>query len=327
MRRAAALAAGVLGPALLAGAGAAASPALSLPVDCTPGATCYVQSHVDRDPGPGAVDYTCGALSYDGHKGVDIRMPTLAAMRAGVDILAAAPGVVTATRANERDGGVAHMTAGRECGNGVVIDHGDGWETQYCHLARRSIGVAVGQSVPQGYVLGRMGLSGMTEFPHLHFSLRKDGAVVDPFDARPAAASCALEDREQLWTPAAAAALAYAPGGVVDAGFAAGPVTIDEVRAGLLTPPIRRDDEALVAWARAYGLSADDEFIVTLVAPDGTEIARNEKGFDRPRAEQMLFAGRKRPDGGWPSGAYVLSAEILRAGASYARETRRIAIE
>ncbi|MEM8752659.1 MAG: M23 family metallopeptidase [Pseudomonadota bacterium] len=310
--------------AALACAGPAAALELIIPVDCEVGGDCYVQSLVDRDPGPDAVDYTCGSLTYDGHKGVDIRMATLAAMRAGVDVLAAAPGVVKAVRVNEPDAGREGMREGRDCGNGVVIDHGGGWETQYCHLARRSVGVAAGDRVQAGDALGRMGLSGNTEFPHLHFSVRKDGATVDPFDARPASASCELAEEASLWSTAAETALAYAPGGVVDGGFAEGPVELDDVRAGLPTPPLGANAEALVFWSRFYGLRTGDEVRIELTGPGG-EVAANEWRAERPRAEHMLFAGARPPGGGWPAGRYDGEATIIRDGAAYA--ARRFALE
>ena len=69
---------------------AAADPTLSLPIDCVLGETCHIQQFVDRDPGPGAGDFRCGGLSYDGHKGTDFAIPTLADMARGVAVLASA---------------------------------------------------------------------------------------------------------------------------------------------------------------------------------------------------------------------------------------------
>jgi murein DD-endopeptidase MepM/ murein hydrolase activator NlpD len=163
----------------------AAPPRLSLPLACSLGKTCEIQHYVDRDPGPGTRDYRCGPQTYDGHNGIDIRLMDMAAQRRGVNVLAAAAGRV----ARLRDG-VAERVVGQpgaadvntqECGNGVVIDHGDGWETQYCHMARGSVVVKVGQQVAAGAPLGRVGLSGKTEFPHLHLTVRHGAQVVDPF--------------------------------------------------------------------------------------------------------------------------------------------------
>ena len=52
---------------------------LSLPVAFEIGIACNIQNYVDQDPGPGARDYTCGRLTYDGHKGIDFRLPDVSA--------------------------------------------------------------------------------------------------------------------------------------------------------------------------------------------------------------------------------------------------------
>lgn len=59
---------------------------LELPVACEMGTACMVQHYVDQTPGPDAGDYTCGPLTYDGHKGIDIRVAGLPEMRAGVEV-------------------------------------------------------------------------------------------------------------------------------------------------------------------------------------------------------------------------------------------------
>src|SRR5436305_13821183 len=82
----------------LSGPGAAAAFELGWPVNCAAGKTCVVQNYVDSDPGPAARDYHCGGETYQGHDGVDIRIPSVRAMQAGVDVLAAAAGKVARFR-------------------------------------------------------------------------------------------------------------------------------------------------------------------------------------------------------------------------------------
>ena len=128
-----------LAAAILLAAGAppvwaAAAPALALPIACAIGRGCEVQHYVDLDPGPGVRDYHGGRRTYEGHNGVDIRIADMAAQRRGVDVLAAAAGTVLRLRdgvadISVRTQGLAKV-AGQECGNGVVIGHGDGWQTQ-----------------------------------------------------------------------------------------------------------------------------------------------------------------------------------------------------
>ncbi len=50
---------------------------LALPLDCDMTDTCFIQQYLDHDPGPGAIDYTCGPLAYDAHEGTDFALPTL----------------------------------------------------------------------------------------------------------------------------------------------------------------------------------------------------------------------------------------------------------
>ncbi len=66
---------------------------------------------MDHDPGPDAADFTCNGLSYDTHTGTDFALPSLAAMQAGVAVLAAAPGTVAALRDGMPDTGLTPDTA------------------------------------------------------------------------------------------------------------------------------------------------------------------------------------------------------------------------
>ena len=148
-------------PAALANEGAQ-GPRFALPIDCVPGASCFVQNYVDHDPSPAWRDYACGARTYDGHDGTDFRVPSMAAVRAGVAVLAAADGVVAGVRDGMPDVSIRETgkeaVKDRECGNGLVLRHADGWETQYCHLAQGSVAVRRGQTVRAGERLGLVGL-------------------------------------------------------------------------------------------------------------------------------------------------------------------------
>lgn len=63
-------------------------------------------------------------------------------------------------------------------GNLVEIDHGGGLSTRYGHLS--AINVAPGQQVAPGMVVGRVGSTGRSTGPHLHYEVRMDGEAVDP---------------------------------------------------------------------------------------------------------------------------------------------------
>ncbi|WP_304190333.1 M23 family metallopeptidase [Phenylobacterium aquaticum] len=297
----------------------AAAPHLVLPIACQPGRTCEVQNYVDRDPGPGARDWRCGPRTYQAHTGVDIRLPSLAVQRAGVDVLAAAPGTVSRLRDGVADISIraagAPSVAGQECGNGIVISHGDGWETQYCHLAKGSLKVKAGDRVAAGQPIARVGLSGNTEYPHLHLTVRHAGQLIDPFAPDTPIACDPKAPVAGLWTPAAAAQLPYQTGAVLNAGFADRAATNDDVEGGGLATPTAASP-ALLAYVRAIDLLAGDLVRITLVAPDGATLV-DSRGppLDHDKAQWLVFAGKKRPAAGWPRGVYRARYEVTRAGA------------
>jgi len=113
---------------------------LSVPIECDLRTECYIQQYVDHDPSPNASDFTCSNLTYDGHKGTDfgLRDPSLFAR--GVTVVAATNGRIIGRRDGVTDKSYTDADAERvknmECGNGVVIQHENGWQTQYCHLKR-----------------------------------------------------------------------------------------------------------------------------------------------------------------------------------------------
>lgn len=94
------------------------------------------------------------------HTGLDFRGDT------GDPIRATATGTVAHTGWN---GGYGKM---------VEIDHGNGFTTRYAHLS--AVEVKAGQSVRIGQIVGRLGSTGRSTGPHLHYETRVDGDPVDP---------------------------------------------------------------------------------------------------------------------------------------------------
>ncbi len=94
------------------------------------------------------------------HSGMDI------AANEGTAILAPRDGVVTAT-------GDFYFN-----GNTVIVDHGQGYITMYCHLSE--IGVQKGQTLSTGESLGAVGATGRVTGAHLHFGTYLNGNAVDP---------------------------------------------------------------------------------------------------------------------------------------------------
>ncbi len=96
------------------------------------------------------------------HNGVDMAAPS------GSPILAA------------YDGEVVAASYSATMGNYIMIDHGDGLYTVYMHAS--SLLVSQGQMVAKGEQIAKVGSTGRSTGPHLHFTVRKDGNYVSPWN-------------------------------------------------------------------------------------------------------------------------------------------------
>ncbi|WP_442512184.1 peptidoglycan DD-metalloendopeptidase family protein [Novipirellula sp. SH528] len=122
-------------------------------------------------------DFRGGAFQYDGHDAFDIALPNFDRMDDGIPIFAAASGTVIEASDGNFD---REIMANNRPANYVAIDHGSGWVAYYYHLQRDTVAVEVGQSVSKGQMLGLTGSSGFSTDAHLHFSLYRNGSLVEP---------------------------------------------------------------------------------------------------------------------------------------------------
>lgn len=306
-----------LGLALAPSASATTAAALRLPLDCEPGRTCWIVNYVDLDAGKDARDYRCGGLTYDGHKGTDIAILDLAAMATGRAVLAAADGIVERVRdgmpdVSVREGGTDALED-RECGNGVRINHGDRLVTQYCHLRKDSVVVRRGERVHAGQPIGQVGLSGQTEFPHLHVAVYRDGKVVDPFTGRSADLGCG-DALSPLWDPAVRDKLPYLRRQVYNVGLAGEAPVAERARAGSYaqrTPSV--DAPVLALWFEAFGVTAGDRVRLALTGPGGETVLDAVSTVERDAIRVFRWAGKRRRGEPWPPGTYRLSVQIAPA--------------
>ena len=94
----------------------------------------------------------------------------------GIDIGASTGSSITAA-----DGGtVITASYSSSAGNYVVISHGNGLSTVYMHCSK--LLVSEGDTVSKGQTIAKVGSTGYSTGPHLHFGVRKNGSYVDPTD-------------------------------------------------------------------------------------------------------------------------------------------------
>lgn len=292
------------------------TPRFQVPAACELGRHCWVVQYVDHDPSADAADYACGVRTYDGHTGTDFGVRDLTAVRQGVAVVASAPGMVRATRDGMADEIFepkrADQIRSRECGNGVVIDHGEGWETQYCHLRQGSVAVQPGDNVEAGEVIGQIGLSGRTQFPHLEFVLRLHGEFIDPFTGPEPGPGCSAQPGN-LWDDDARDRLAYSPVDIYHAGIAAGVPSEDDVRAGRLNDVVlAATAPALVAWVEIFGARRGDRLVMRVIGPDESTIAHNESVLEKDQIRVFRYLGKRRRGDRWTPGTYRAEITLTR---------------
>jgi len=95
------------------------------------------------------------------HNGIDLRGPS------GTPVYAVTSGVITKAKNNSNG-----------YGNEVLIKHDNGMITQYAHLSK--ISTSYGRKVKKGQLIGKVGSTGVSTGPHLHFGVKKHGKWVNP---------------------------------------------------------------------------------------------------------------------------------------------------
>jgi murein DD-endopeptidase MepM/ murein hydrolase activator NlpD len=140
-------------------------PSLSAPRDPRPGLIQQDGEPVSLGPVSSAFGWRRDPINGQSrfHKGVDIRAAY------GQPVPSVAGGRV--------------VTAGEQGAYGltVVVEHDSGIRTRYAHLS--AVAVTPGESVERGQDLGRVGSSGRSTGPHLHFEVLEDGRPVNPATA------------------------------------------------------------------------------------------------------------------------------------------------
>ena len=314
----------------ITGAHAETKPRFGFPVDCTLGEDCWILSYVDMDAkGGSATDFRCKSRTYDTHKGTDIALRSMAEMRAGVNVLAAKDGKVARIRDGEDDKMKSRKDIdvieeqNKNCGNGIMIDHGQAVFSQYCHLKNGSITVQPGDEVKQGDVIAQIGNSGATEMPHLHISFYWEDAIMDPFTGRTVREGCG-DVKSVMWEQP----IPYQHAALYDGGFLDSPPDFKDIEEGKLTPPeeISSASSAIVFWAAFLGVEEGDLINLSVYTEDGKLALQRNIEQDKTRARQYYTLGKRFRTRNIPAGTYTGIATLKRDGFDDIRKSFEILV-
>jgi murein DD-endopeptidase MepM/ murein hydrolase activator NlpD len=175
----------------------------------------YISNYVDLDPASSGLrgndpnhtleDYNCGTRTYDvtsgyDHTGIDIGIgpfPWTAMLNEDVDVVAAEGGYISDKLDGEFDRTCKTGTPNVFHGNYVAITHSDGSSTFYMHMKSGTVtSKKIDDYVSAGEYLGKVGSSGNSTGPHLHFEVEDNfGSRRDPFQN----GSCPTGANASLW--------------------------------------------------------------------------------------------------------------------------------
>ncbi|MGH1398583.1 MAG: peptidoglycan DD-metalloendopeptidase family protein [Alphaproteobacteria bacterium] len=284
-------------------------PQIAFPLDCTLGKDCWVVNTVDTDPAKdSAKDFQCGAKTYDNHKGTDFAIRSRTEMEKGVNVLAVKNGKVLRLRNTEDD---TYKTkeqqksitaANKDCGNGIIIDHGQGLQSYYCHLKQNSIRVKIGDEVKAGQPIAQIGHSGFTQFPHLHLTILWEGGHIDPFTGHLMEEGCG-KFKDNMWHPD----ITPEPIAIFDGGFTNTAPDFSIIKASKHVHPetLSKTGHALVYWAGFYHSQASDKITLTITDPNGKIFAKREATLEKSQIRAYQYTGRTLAGKDMPAGIYT----------------------
>jgi murein DD-endopeptidase MepM/ murein hydrolase activator NlpD len=293
-------------------------PKFRIPLDCTINVDCWVINYFDHAADDRIVDFTGGDNLYNRHQGIDFAISNMAEMVRGVPVLAVADGKVVDLRDHIPDIGSVTRDGKRienpMCGNAVLIDHGASLRTLYCHLRRGSISVAVGDEVKAGHPVGLVGLSGFTNFPHVHLAVSIGKDKVDPFVGAGWTPGGDVPARP-MWREDVLESLSYQPFVLMDAGFTGSRFS----KHGLLSGWFERDTVPPTAHVLSfstlvYYADPGDLIDMKITDPDGNIIAEETVTLDDGFQRHWRDIRAARPDGGWRTGKYTGTVVVTRPG-------------
>ncbi|WP_233166464.1 M23 family metallopeptidase [Archangium sp. Cb G35] len=133
---------------------------------------CVVSAYMDH----AGRDYACGTVRYSGHTGTDYALAGgFTKMDYGVWVISAAGGTLESSvdgyydRCNYWNQNDPYAACGLYTANYMIMRHADGRKSKYWHLKKGTQQYARGASIPCGNWIARVGSSGASTGPHLHF--------------------------------------------------------------------------------------------------------------------------------------------------------------
>lgn len=267
------------------------------PLECELGKSCWISSlprHYVQDK---YLDFRCGSITYKNNDGTDIALKDIKQMQQGVSVIAPISGIVEVKQDDIIDisaKDIGNKSAkGKECGNEIVISN-DEMLIQLCHLKNKSIRVNVGDKIKAGDIIGKVGLSGSTEYPHLHMSVRDKSDTrereIDPFYG--AQSDCGLKP-QSLWSNPELMEKQATTGLIYNYGFAFENITLERSISGDYTYLQPEYPATFIAFVDIFSVNKGDKLTISILDARNNVLAKREHEFAKYQTRYFLFVEKK----------------------------------
>ncbi len=276
------------------------------PIQCKIGEDCFLLNQLEK--------VGCGQLPFSTKDGVMFIAKHDALVRDGIKILASQNGKVKAVRSNVDDQDKSTVSIA-PCGNGIIVTHANGYETQYCYLHKDTIKLKKGDKVKEGQELGLMGMSGNINYPAMLFTLKRKNKHIDPFTNNHKSEDCVYNHDKSLWNPETIKTMIHSETIITNYGFTTEEPEIAKARNGdYNTMTIAGNTNIIGYFIDLIGVYEGDLIIIEMLSPDGYKIVSYQKKFVDFNPRAFAHIVYKNQSQKLNEGEYKISFKLLRQG-------------
>lgn len=274
---------------------------LQFPVSCQIMGDCWVTNLVDlRGNNNQNEDYMCGKKSTNNSNSTHISLRNPSQTSRNYAVIAAEDGIIKTAR-----------NVGGFCGYRIVIDHGNGWETSYCHLKPKTIIVNEGDAVKQGQIIGALGMSGQANWPHLSFAVIRNGMIFDPYSGRSNIEGCTTTNLSPLWKDNISPP--YEPAHLTGIGFTIGYPTDPQIIHGMdPAAEISSKTTQIALWGMMMNILKGDDIHMQILNPYGEIYNETHIIAKANRDYYPIYYSVNRKNMLWDLGHYIGKITITR---------------
>ena len=186
----------------------------------------------------------------------------------------------------------------------------DIWEKYAAVLVDYSTKVKKGDFVTSGQTIGQIGLSGLTEFPHLHINVQQGDKFFDPFTGRE---RYTVGSKNSLWNANVYQQLIYKPLIIYNVGVSDEiPKLLDIRNEKYKTERISFFSNMMIFWVDMFHVETNDVINIVVKNPDGNIFLNKKIVFDKSNAKKLFYVGKRKPSNGFSKGRYTVQISFKR---------------